>query len=204
MVPSEGKRLGSPDNSVDPHEQREKLAENDRELVEAVLRKDRKASAELVSSHADHVYSYVRHRLIPRADLVEDVVQEVFLAAWENLGRYQGSAPLRHWLIGIARHKVEDYYRARLREPEPMDDQPDPPETAEDPGLEEIMDREQKETRIHRVLSDMPEAYSLALLWRYWERRSAREIAQQTDRTEKAVERLLARARAEFKRRWKQ
>ena len=194
--------MGFTGSSTDPPEQREKLAEKDRELVEAVLRKDRKASAELVSSHADHVYAYVRHRLIPRADLVDDVVQEVFLAAWENLRRYQGNAPLRHWLMGIARHKVEDYYRARLREPEPMDDQPDSPETAEDPGLEEIMDREQKETRVHRVLSDMPEAYSLALLWRYWERRSAREIAQETDRTEKAVERLLARARADFKRRW--
>jgi RNA polymerase sigma-70 factor (ECF subfamily) len=194
--------LGFTGSSTDPQEQREKLAEKDRELVEAVLRKDRKASAELVSSHADRVYAYVRHRLIPRADLVDDVVQEVFLAAWENLRRYQGNAPLGHWLMGIARHKVEDYYRARLREPEPMDDQPDPPETAEDPGLEEIMDREQKETRVHRVLSDMPEAYSLALLWRYWERRSAREIAQETDRTEKAVERLLARARAEFRRRW--
>jgi RNA polymerase sigma-70 factor (ECF subfamily) len=196
--------LGFTGSSTDPPEQREKLAEKDRELVEAVLRKDRKASAELLSSHADRVYAYVRHRLIPRADLVDDVVQEVFLAAWENLRRYQGNAPLRHWLMGIARHKVEDYYRARLREPEPMDDQPDPPETAEDPGLEEIMDREQKETRVHRVLSDMPEAYSLALLWRYWERRSAREIAQETDRTEKAVERLLARARAEFRRRWEQ
>ncbi len=194
--------MGFTGSSTDPPEQREKLAEKDRELVEAVLRKDRKASAELLSSHADRVYAYVRHRLIPRADLVDDVVQEVFLAAWENLRRYQGNAPLRHWLMGIARHKVEDYYRARLREPEPMDDQPDPPETAEDPGLEEIMDREQKETRVHRVLSDMPEAYSLALLWRYWERRSAREIAQETDRTEKAVERLLARARAEFRRRW--
>ena len=194
--------MGFTGSSTDPPEPREKLAEKDRNLVEAVLRKDRKASAELVSSHADHVYAYVRHRLIPRADLVDDVVQEVFLAAWENLRRYQGNAPLRHWLMGIARHKVEDYYRARLREPEPMDDQPDSPETAEDPGLEEIMDREQKETRVHRVLSDMPEAYSLALLWRYWERRSAREIAQETDRTEKAVERLLARARAEFRRRW--
>jgi RNA polymerase sigma-70 factor (ECF subfamily) len=154
--------LGSPSNSIDPHEQREKLAEKDRELVEAVLRKDRKASAELVSSHADHVYAYVRHRLIPRADLVDDVVQEVFLAAWENLDRYQGSAPLRHWLMGIARHKVEDYYRTRLREPQPMEDEPGPPETAEDPGLEEIMDREQKETRLDATPSPDSESWSEA------------------------------------------
>jgi DNA-directed RNA polymerase specialized sigma24 family protein len=48
----------------------------------------------------------------------------------------------------------------------------------------------------------MPEAYSLILLWRYWEQRSTQEIAAQTGRTEKAVERMLARAREQFKRRW--
>lgn len=94
---------------------------DDLKLVEAVLRKDRKATAELVALHADAVYAYIYHRLAPRVDLVEDTVQEVFLAAWENLSKFQGASSLRSWLIGIARHKVEDYYRARLREPQPIE-----------------------------------------------------------------------------------
>jgi len=89
---------------------------SDRDLVAEVLRKDRKATAEFVARYADHVYSYVRRRLIPRADLVEDLVQEVFLAAWENLEKFRGESALRTWLLGIARHKVEDHYRKRLRE----------------------------------------------------------------------------------------
>ncbi len=52
------------------------------------------------------------------------------------------------------------------------------------------------------MLNEMPQHYSVALLWRYWERRSAREVAQATGRSEKAVERLLARAREQFRRRW--
>ena len=118
-------------------------------------------------------------------------------------GNYQGTAPLQSWLIGIARHKVEDYYRRRLREPEPINDEPDSPsQPGEEADLEEIIDRDQRENQVQRILSSLPEGYGLVLLWRYWEKRSAREIAQQTGRTEKAVERLLARARAEFKRRW--
>src|SRR6516165_12705768 len=89
---------------------------SDRELVAEVLRKDRKATAEFVDRYADHVYGYVRRRLIPRADLADDLVQEVFLAAWESLDKFRGDAPLRSWLLGIARHKVEDHYRKRLRE----------------------------------------------------------------------------------------
>jgi RNA polymerase sigma-70 factor, ECF subfamily len=64
------------------------------------------------------VYRYVRHRLIPRIDAVDDLVQEVFLAAWHDLGTFRGESSLKAWLLSIARHKVEDYYRRRIREPE--------------------------------------------------------------------------------------
>ena len=52
---------------------------NERDLIAAVLRKDRKATAEFVSRYADKIYSYVRYRLIPRGDMVDDLVQDVFL-----------------------------------------------------------------------------------------------------------------------------
>src|SRR5437867_5719177 len=89
---------------------------SDKELAAAILRKDRKATAEWVSLYADSVYAYVWRRLVPRADLVDDVVQEVFLAAWESLRHFEGNSSLYNWLLGIARHKVEDCYRRRLRQ----------------------------------------------------------------------------------------
>jgi hypothetical protein len=42
-------------------------------LVAAVLKKDRKATAEFVARYADVLYSYVRSRLAPRYDQVEDL-----------------------------------------------------------------------------------------------------------------------------------
>src|SRR6266851_1295228 len=50
-------------------------------LLAAVLATDRKAAAEFVARYADAVYAYVSRRLAPRADLVEDIVQDVFLVA---------------------------------------------------------------------------------------------------------------------------
>jgi RNA polymerase sigma factor (sigma-70 family) len=75
----------------------------------------------ILPRYADAVKRYVRSRLAPRADRADDVVQDVFLAAWENLGAYRGNASMKTWLLGIARNKVSDYYRARLREPEALE-----------------------------------------------------------------------------------
>jgi len=52
------------------------------------------------------------------------------------------------------------------------------------------------------VIARLPERYGLILLWRYWEQRSTRDIAQAVGVTEKSVERMLARARARFKQLW--
>lgn len=177
---------------------------DEQQLVAAILRKDRKATAEFVSRYADSIYGYVRHRLAPRADLVEDVVQDVFLAALNSLTSFRGNSMLRTWLLGIARHKVESYYREQLRTPDPLGDGEDMEPTAEAPPIDDVIDRERMEARTHRILQELPESYSLVLLWRYWEGRSARDMASATGRTEKAVERLLARARTQFRERWEQ
>ena len=172
-------------------------------LAAAVLRKDRKATAEFVSRFADGIYAYVYSRLLPRRDLVDDLVQEVFLAAWENLQQYRGTSPLQAWLMGIARHKVEDHYRARLRAPGAIDDlEGDSEVLASFPDFESLLEQEQVRKNTWRVMSGLPEQYRLALIWRYWEKASAREMAAKTGKTEKAIERLLSRARAEFRERW--
>jgi RNA polymerase sigma factor (sigma-70 family) len=175
----------------------------ERELVAAILRRDRKAAARFVAGYTDSVYAYVRHRLAPRADLVDDLVQDVFLAALASLPTFQGTSSLRSWLLGIARHKIEDCYRRRLREPDTLtDDHPEPAENIV--PLDELLDRERMEERTQHVLKRLPDTYGLALLWRYWENRSVRDMAEATGKTDKAVERLLARARARFRELWEQ
>lgn len=176
---------------------------SDRELVDEVLRKDRKATAEFVARLADDVYGYVRRRLAPRIDLVEDVVQETFLAAWGSLARFQGDAPLRIWLLGIARHKVEDHYRWRLREIEQWaDDDSAVTEAVECPDAGEELSGHETGHRAREVLAELPDRYSAILRWRYWQQRTVRQMATETGRSEKSVERLLARARTIFKKRW--
>ena len=164
-----------------------------------VLARDRKATAEFVAAHADAVYAYVRRRLFPNTALVEDMVQDVFIDALRGLPRYRGEAPLRHWLLAIARHKVQDYYRGRVLEV-PLEDDGQLPsaEATIDGWLEE----ERICAKVKEILSQLPEAYRCLLLWRYWEKAPSAEMAARLQKTEKSVERMLARAREQFRRRW--
>lgn len=177
-----------------------KLHQSDLQLAAAVLARDRKATARLVELHTDAVYRYVWRRLNPRLEMVDDIVQESFVAAWKALRTYTGESSLQTWLIGVARFKVEDHYRRTLgRSLLEM-------ETGEDiPGNEDLqasVEGAEQAARVLSVLSKMSYDYAIALRWRYWEGRPAKEIAMASGRTEKAVERLLARARQQFREKW--
>jgi RNA polymerase sigma-70 factor (ECF subfamily) len=150
------------------------------------------------------VYGYARDRLAPRVDLVDDVVQDVFLAALNSLSAFQGQSSVRVWLMGIARHKIWDVYRQRLRRPEALEDMDTVHEYAsvELTTLDAQIDIERARAKARTILAQLPERYGLMLLWRYWEHRSTREMAAAIGATEKGVERTLARARALFKELW--
>ena len=182
-----------------------RIHDADLELAAAVLKRDRKATARLIELHADAVHRYVWRRLTPKADLVDDIVQDVFVAAWRGLPRYSGEASLQTWLVSIARNKVEDHYRRTLAAPlESLEQDEDAPLIASSVDPEADLEQRRQEERAAKILSGIPYEYAAALRWRYWEGRTAREMAAATGRTEKAVERLLARARAKFKSRWEE
>ena len=90
-----------------------------------------------------------------------------------------------------SRHKIEDIYRHRLRAAAlalDVDSTEDEPASNEIP-LDEQIDKARAGAKMRRVLERMPERYAFILLWRYWEQRSARDVAAAIGTTEKSVER---------------
>ncbi len=170
-------------------------------LRDAILDRDRKAIADLVSLHADAIYRFIHHRL-DRPEAVDDLVQDVFLAALTAISSFRVESSLRTWILSIARHKVADYYRTRLRSIvfEDADTRSDEP--AADMRIDALVDRRRLEEHTRAVLSTLSDSHRAVLVCRYWDQRSVGEIAEMSGKSEKSVERLLARAREQFKRRW--
>jgi RNA polymerase sigma-70 factor, ECF subfamily len=170
------------------------------ELVQALIRRDRKATEEFVQRYSDPVYSYLHRRLFPHTDQVEDCFQQVFLAAWQSFGSYRGEQGLKFWLIGIARHKVQDIFRERLRLIQWEEDEE--PSEYGSALPDELALRTQIQDKVWEILHKLPERYRMLLIWRYWEHQSGEEMALQIGKTPKSVERGLSRAREWFRRQW--
>ncbi len=89
----------------------------DEALVAAAQRGDRQAFAQLVQLHQASVFGYLRARLL-RAHDAEDLTQEVFLRCYTSWARFDGSAQVRPWLLGIARNLLHEYARKQRRRKE--------------------------------------------------------------------------------------
>ena len=96
---------------------------------------------------------------------------------------------------------MEDHYRERLCNLALPDDATETvPEPG--PGVDSVLDQARSAAATSAILDALPEPYRVVLLWRYWEQRSAEEMATLTGKTPKAIERLLSRARQEFRQQW--
>lgn len=66
----------------------------------------------LYDRHIEQVYRYLRSRVACTQD-AEDLTAQTFTAALRALPEYRAQGSAAAWLMGIARHKLMDYYRTR-------------------------------------------------------------------------------------------
>lgn len=78
---------------------------------------DRDALTQVVELYQRAVYGYLRSRLIDATD-ADDLCQEVFLRCYTGRARYNPTAPVRPWLIGVARNVLREHIRKLTRRKE--------------------------------------------------------------------------------------
>ena len=93
------------------------LTHADLQLLERIAGRDTSAVAALYDRHARTLYSLI-HRIVRDAGEAEDVLQEVFLRAWEKADTYDPAlgSPMA-WLVRISRNRAIDRVRARRSRP---------------------------------------------------------------------------------------
>jgi RNA polymerase sigma-70 factor (ECF subfamily) len=146
----------------------------DAALVDAARGGDRSAFGELYRRYARMVHG-VLLASVPRND-VDDLVQDVFLAAMRRLASLREAAAFPGWLAAIARHRATDHFRRRPQDWLPLpDDVPAP--NADDSEAREVLD----------VIRSLPDAYRETLVLRLVEGMTGQEIAARTGLTSASV-----------------
>jgi RNA polymerase sigma-70 factor (ECF subfamily) len=153
------------------------------------------AAEKLIREHDGWVRSVV-YGVAGRADLVDDIVQQVWTQAWERLDTLQDPARLRSWLYTIARNAAIDAGQARKRrsgvaleaigEAAAIDTQPGPVKTA--------VGAELKSTLL-RAIEGLPAIYREPFVLRHLEDWSYAQIGALLSLPLETVETRLVRAR---------
>ena len=144
-------------------------AESDDMLAEKARLGNRGAFELLCDRYLPVVYHRLRMKLPISA--VDDVTQEVFLAATRSIRHFRGEASFCTWILRIAQHKIVDYYRGEGRDPEPALLDPEMEHGAISGDWREII-------VVRAALEQLPEHYQVILLLRFAEGLPFQDIAQ--------------------------
>jgi len=173
------------------------------ELIAAVLKGDAGSFEPLVERYSPRVFATAR-RYARRESEVEDIVQEVWLKAFQKLGSFRGEAPFEHWLMRMAVRTCFDFLRSHQRNREHAfselsDSESDwlerfvtQPETASEKA-------DAARQLVQRVLEELSPSARLIITLLEIEDRSVKEIAELTGWKVPLVKVKAFRARAEMR-----
>lgn len=149
---------------------------------------------QLLNQHEKSLAAYVYALVNDRHD-AEDIIQSCKLTMWKQFAQFEPGSHFVAWARRIALHQIINYRRSAKRKPLYSID----PAFIEAVAAE--IDREgdtysARSEALQECLKQLPENQRRLVLLRYYEDHDISSIAQETDRTETAVYKLLSRVRS--------
>jgi len=173
------------------------------ELISEARKGDPASFEPLVRKYQGRVFAAAR-RYARRESEVEDIVQEVFIKAFQKLDGFRGEAPFEHWLMRLAVRTCYDFLRSHQRNRETAFTELTGPESdwldrfaAEPDKARE--DAEAARTLVDKVLSRLSSPARLVITLLEIEEKSVKEIAAITGWSAPLVKVRAFRARAEMR-----
>lgn len=179
------------------------MERSEAELIAAVLAGDRASFEPLVQKYSPRVFATAR-RYARRESEVEDIVQEVWLKAFDKLKSFRGEAPFEHWLMRMAVRTCYDFLRAHQRNRESAFSEISEPEDdwlerfVADPGSAPE-DADAAKLLVNRVLAKLSPDARLVIQLLEIEDCSVKEIAVLTGWSVPLVKVRAFRARGEMR-----
>ena len=128
----------------------------------------------------------------------EDIAQEAFLRAWQQLARLHNHASFLPWLRQITRNLARDWLRTQRHRPLSGEAAEVAIGVAADPGPSpaDHLQRVEEELAAEELISALPEDGRETLLLYYREGQSSQQVALLLGLSDAAVRKRLSRARA--------
>ncbi len=177
-------------------------------LVQAAKAGDISAFEQLVKRYDRNVFRIAQHITHNRED-AEDVVQDAFLKAYENLGQFQGQSKFYTWLVRIAVN--EALMKLRRRRTDKIVSLDQDIETEEDtmprevadwaPNPAQLFDQAQLREILSKTIQGLPPSFRTVFVLRDVEGLSTEETAEALDLSIPAVKSRLLRARLQLRER---
>lgn len=162
--------------------------------MEQLRRGDRAAFAQVIERHQRSVYGYLRARLQQTSD-ADDMMQEVFLRFYLAQARFDSTALIRPWLLGIARNLLREHVRDVKRRKEVV-------WTELCLDLESVLppdalwsDADDVTQHLPQCLEELGPSARQAIELHYRSQRKLADIGRELHRSEGAVKLLMHRAR---------
>jgi RNA polymerase sigma factor (sigma-70 family) len=171
-------------------------AESVRQLVALAQQGSRTAVERLIRQHEAWVRSAI-YAVTGRVDLVDDIVQQVWVRVWQRLGTLENPRQLQAWLYTIARNAAIDASQVEQRQRAlagPLEADARKPERRHEGPFGAAAGNELQETLL-RAVQSLPVIYREPFVLRHLEDWSYAEIGEALGVSVDTVETRLVRAR---------
>lgn len=170
-------------------------------LVERAQGGDQRAFKELFDKYRQPLYYHIL-KMVHRDDVIEDLQQEIFLKAFDNIHSYNSGYAFSTWLYRITTNHTIDFLRKKRLKTSSIDD---PIKTKdgemrvdvedEDASSDDLVMQTQRQLVIRQALDSLPEKYRMVIQYRHMEELSYQEIAELMDLPLGTVKAHIFRAR---------
>lgn len=144
-------------------------------LIQRAIQGEPDAWQVLVRAHEKRVYNFGLRMTGNVAD-ARDLLQEVFLSAYQNLAGFRQDAQFSTWLMRIAYNRAIDQSRRRqVRDADPLSD---PPETIDErPGPAAEMQSQQRNQQLQCWLAALSQEQRLVIELKFFQEMTFEDIA---------------------------
>jgi RNA polymerase sigma-70 factor, ECF subfamily len=170
---------------------------DDRALVARIATGDRRAASQLFRRHADDVYRRLTRLVGPDSER-EDLMQEVFIAAFRGLEHFRGDAQFSTWLYTVVVRTAYAHLRKRKKRPLDLDAAVDALPIDPDASPEARATQREQVRRALAFLEKLKPQKRIAFVLRTVEGMSLAEIAVLVDSTPAAVGQRVKHAQREL------